>query len=284
MTLAPAKPPHHAAPPAAPTPGVTSAARIVAVPDPRGGTALPVLYGRRALIPRRLNATGRYARVALTGAVSAPLGGDRLSLNIEVRTGARLHLDTIGSTLALPGPYGGTATHDVLLRVDDDAELHYQPDPVISVVGSDLVTTTRAELAPRARLILREEQVLGRTNEPPGQLRTRLTVRLAEQPLLDQELHLGPGAPGWSGPAVLADYRMTGQILIVTPEFTHYKPPPQILSTDSDQGEAVLTPLAGPAVLISVVAADNRTLQRLLERGHQATGVPAHPDPQPYRR
>ncbi|WP_406504956.1 urease accessory protein UreD [Streptomyces sp. NBC_00212] len=280
MTLAPPEPPHHAAAPAAPTPGVTSVARIVAVPDPRGGTALPMLHGRRALIPRRLNASGTYARVALTGAVSAPLGGDRLGLHIDVRTGARLHLDTIGSTLALPGPHGGTATNDVLLRVEDDAELYYQPDPLISVKGSDLVTTTRAELAPRARLVLREEQVLGRTSEPPGRLRTRLAVKLAERPLLDQELSLGPGAPGWSGPAVLADYRMTGQLLIVTPGFTHHKPPPQLLSTDSDHGEAVLTPLVGPAVLISVTAADNRTLQRLLERGHQATGVPAQPDPQ----
>ncbi|MGW1378177.1 urease accessory protein UreD [Streptomyces sp. NPDC002446] len=280
MTLAPAEHPPHAAAPAAPASGVSSAARIVAVPDPRGGTALPVLRGRRALIPRRLHAPGTYARVALTAAVSAPLGGDRLSLHIDVRTGARLHLDTISATLALPGPTGGTATNDVLLRVEDDAELHYRPDPLISVRDSDLVTTTRAELAPRARLVLREEQVLGRTNEPPGRLRTRLTVRLAEHPLLDQELLLGPGAPGWSGPAVLADYRMTGQLLIVTPEFTHHKPSAQLLSTDSDHGEAVLTPLAGPAVLISVTAADNRTLQRLLERGHQATGVPAQPGPQ----
>ncbi|MFG2222648.1 urease accessory protein UreD [Streptomyces sp. NPDC048644] len=277
MNPASAELPPRTAAPAAPAPGVSSAARIVAVPDPRGGTALPVLYGRRALIPRRLHARGPYARVALTGAVSSPLGGDRLSLRVDVRTGARLHLDTIGATLALPGPYGGTATHDVLLRVDDDAELHYTPDPLISVTGSDLVTAVRAELAPRARLVLREEQVLGRTGEPPGRLRTRLSVRLAARPLLDQELSLGPGAPGWSGPAVLAEYRLTGQLLIVTPEFADHRPPPQLLSTDSDQGEAVLTPLAGPAVLISVAAADNRTLQRLLDRGHRATGVPTEP-------
>lgn len=238
-----------APPPAsvAPAPGVHSTAHIVAVPDPRGGTALPVLHGRRALIPRRLRTAGPFARVVLTGSVNAPHGGDQLRLQAEVRTGAQLSLGTVSATLSLPGPRGGTATSDILLRVDDDAELHYLPEPLISAAHSDLETTTCVELAPRARLMLREEQILGRANEPSGRLRTRLTVRLAGSPLLDQELAVGPGVPSWSGPAVLADYRMTGQLLIVNPEFTHQQPSPQLLPTDpGEEGEAALTPSPAP--------------------------------------
>ncbi|WJY41570.1 urease accessory protein UreD [Streptomyces sp. P9-2B-2] len=255
---------------AAPVPGVHSTAHIVAVPDPRGGTALPVLRGRRALVPRHMRTAGPFARVVLTGSMRAPHGGDQLRLRAEVRTGAQLSLGTVGATLALPGPRGGTATSDVLLRVEDGAELHYLPEPLISAAHSDLETTTRVELAPEARLVLKEEQVLGRTNEPSGRLRTRLTVRLAGKPLLDQELAVGPGVPSWSGPAVLADYRMTGQLLIVSPEFTHQQPPPQLLPTDpGEEGEAALTPLAGPAVLITAAAANHATLRQLLDRGHE---------------
>ncbi|WP_432145314.1 urease accessory protein UreD [Streptomyces sp. bgisy084] len=252
-------------------PGLHVTAHIVAVPDPRGGTALPVLHGRRALIPRHIPAAGPFARVLLTSSMSAPHGGDRLRLRAEVRTGARLSLGTVGATLALPGPSGATATSDVHLRVDDDAELHYLPEPLISAAHSDLEATTRVELAPGARLVLREEQILGRANEPTGRLRTRLTVCLAGNPLLVQELTVGPGTPSWSGPAVLADYRMTGQLLVVSPEFTHQQPPAQALPTEpGEEGEAVLTPLAGPAVLITAAATNHATLRQLLNRGRKA--------------
>lgn len=99
--------------------------------------------------------------------------------------------------------------------------MRWQPEPLVSVRGSELRVRTTVRLDPTARLLLREEQVLGRWGEAPGLLRSRLTVTRGGQPLLDQDLACGPGAPGgWDGPAGLAGHRAVGQLLVVDPEFT----------------------------------------------------------------
>lgn len=250
-----------------PPSGVRATARITAAPDGRGGTALPVLLGDGPLAPRRTWATGTQAtqaRVTVVGAMSAPLGGDRLALNVTVEPGARLRVGSAAATVALPGRTGDHATYDIHLTVHQNAELHWLPEPLISVEGSDLRLTTRIDLSPGARLILREELILGRTAEPPGRLSARLHVRLGDGLLLDQEIALGPGAPAWSGPAVLHAHRATGQLLVVDPAYEEKPPPPEVLSTDPTQGEAILTPLPGPATLLTAAAPDGLRLRRLL--------------------
>lgn len=192
--------------------GVRAQARIVARADGRGGTALPVLDGEGPLALRRTRAGGDEARVMVVGAMSGPLGGDRFSLDARVEEGARLHVGSAAATIALPGQAKGEAHYDVRLDVADGGELRWLPEQLISAGGSDLNVTTRAELAAGARLVLREEQVLGRVGEEPGRLTSRLTVRVAGRTVLDQELSCGPGAPGgWDGPAVLAGHRSVGQ-------------------------------------------------------------------------
>ncbi len=121
--------------------------------------------------------------------------------------------------------------------------------------------TTRAELAPTARLVLREEQVLGRHGEPTGTLTTRLTVHRAGRPLLDQQLAYGPGAPGgWDGAAVLGGHRAVGQLLVVDPAYEEEPVPSASLGPT-----AVLTPLPGPGVLVTALAPDARLLRGLLD-------------------
>lgn len=87
---------------------VHATARITAAPDGRGGTALPVLESDGPLAVRRTRAApvpGAHApaRVTVVGAMSAPLGGDRLALEIDVRDGAALTVDASAATIALPG-------------------------------------------------------------------------------------------------------------------------------------------------------------------------------------
>jgi urease accessory protein len=242
--------------------GVRATARIVAESDGRGRTALPVLAGEGPLALRRTRATGPEARVIIVGAMSAPLGGDRLAIHATAGPGAVLHIGSAAATVSLPGRAREQARYDVTLAVGDGAELHWLPEPLIAAAGSDLRMTTHVELAPGARLVYREEQILGRTGEQPGRLTTRLTVRLAGRLLLDQQLSFGPGAPGWSGPAVLHTHRAAGQLLVVDPAFA--EKPAQIRVLSDDEGEAVLTPLAGPAALASAVAPDGLRLRRLL--------------------
>ncbi|WP_030777458.1 urease accessory protein UreD [Streptomyces sp. NRRL S-920] len=241
--------------------GLRATARVVAQADGRGGTALPVLDGEGPLALRRTRSTGPAARVTLVGAMSGPLGGDHLAVEATAREDAALHIGSAAATLALPGQARQAARYDVRLAVAEGAELHWLPEQLISVRDSDLRVTTRAEIAAGGRLVLREEQVLGRTGEAPGRLTSRLTVRRAGATLLDQEVSFGPGAPGgWDGPAVLAGYRAIGQLIVVRPEFEHAKPQAAPL------GEwAALTPLAGPAVLVTVVAPDALRVRRTLD-------------------
>ncbi|MFD0313494.1 urease accessory protein UreD [Streptomyces flavalbus] len=242
--------------------GVAATARIAARADGRGGTALPVLEGDGPLAPRRTRGSGGEARVVLVGAMSGPLGGDRFAVAAEVGTGARLRVGSAAATLALPGQTKGEAArYDVRLTVADGGELRWLPEQLISARGSELYVTTRADLAAGARLLLREEQVLGRVGEEPGRLTSRLTVRVAGRTVLDQELSCGPGAPGgWDGPAGLGGHRAVGQLVVVRPEFAER---PVAARTLGDT--AAVLPLAGPAALVTAVAPDALRLRRLLD-------------------
>ncbi|MGP3635609.1 urease accessory protein UreD [Streptomyces sp. 24-1644] len=243
---------------------VQATARITAVPDGRGATALPVLESSGPLALRRTRSPlAPYARVTVVGAMTAPLGGDRLAIAADIGDGARLTVDAAAATVALPGAAqdAGPATYDVRLTVGEGAELRWLPEQLVSAYGSELRMTTRAELAASARLVLREEQILGRHGETTGTLTTRLTVRRAGRPLLDQQLAYGPGAPGgWDGGAVLGGHRAVGQLLVVDPDFEEACPEPRLLSPT-----AALTRLAGPAVLVTAVAADARLLRGVLD-------------------
>ncbi|GAB2935860.1 urease accessory protein UreD [Streptomyces mayteni] len=244
--------------------GVTAHARIVAAAD----GSLPLLRGEGPLALRRTRAAGPYTQVTVVGAMSGPLGGDRLRLTAEAGPAAALRVTSAAATVALPGPGGEPAAYDVTLTVREGGELRWLPEPLISVAGSDLRTTTRVELAADARLVLREQLVLGRAGEEPGRLTSRLVVRRAGRPLLDQELSLGPGVPGWDGGAVLGGHRAVGQLLVVDPAFEEKQAEARVLSET-----AVLAPLAGPAALVTAVAPDALLLGRLLADGAARLGV-----------
>lgn len=258
------------APTAAPGAGVRATARIVARDDGRGGTSLPTLDGEGPLALRRVRSAGAEARVMLVGAMSGPLGGDRFRVQARAESGARLRVGSAAATIALPGQSKTeTESHyDVRLVVDGGAELHWLPEQLISASGSDLTVTTHAEVAATGRLLLREEQVLGRTGEEPGRLTSRLVVHVAGHAVLDQELACGPGAPGgWDGPAVLGGHRAVGQLVIVRPEFAQSPVEARMLAAF-----AAVVPLAGPAALVTAVAPDARLLRRVLDEATATLG------------
>ncbi|MCX5206994.1 urease accessory protein UreD [Streptomyces sp. NBC_00237] len=249
---------------------LTATARIVAAP----GGKLPVLEGEGPLALRRTRSAegAGHSRVTVVGAMSAPLGGDRLAVEVEVLDGARLTVDAAAATVALPGRIPQQAFYDVRVTVGQDAELCWLPEQLISAHGSDLRMTTTVDLAPTARLVLREEQVLGRCGESPGTLFTRLTVRRAGRPILDQELAYGPGAPGgWDGGAVLGGHRAVGQLIVIRGESADSEPRPRLLGET-----AVLTPLASGGVLVTAVAPDARALRLILDEALSGVteGVP----------
>lgn len=263
--------------------GVRALARIGAAAAAHG-TVLPLLAGQAPLAPRRTPVPGepRAAGVTLVGAMSGPLGGDRLRVECGVGPGARLVVGAAAATVALPGPYGEEAAYDVRLTVDGDGSLDWLPQPLIAARGSDLRATTRVDLAPAARLLLREEQILGRHAEDSGRLVSRLTVHVGGRPLLDQELAFGPGVPGTAG--TLGGHRAVGQLLVVDPAFGPAPARPHVLGGRAGGGaRAAVTPLAGPGALISAVAPDGLLLRRALDEALAAlTGRHPNSGPQSH--
>ncbi|NYH77323.1 urease accessory protein [Actinopolyspora biskrensis] len=249
---------------------VATSVSIHAAPARDGDeTVLPVLNGRGALVPFHSRTRGDHAHVTLIDTMAGPLGGDEITIDATVSAGARLRVDSAGCALALAGPNGGTATHDTRITVGDEAELCWSPEPVIAAAGSDLIMRNSVTLAPKARLLLRDVQVLGRAEESPGKLATCLTVARSGKPILDQELLFGAGNPTWSSPVVLADHRATGNLLYVSPELSEVMCAPFLLSNSPGSGHAMVTPLAESAVLVTAAAPDARRVNTLLEEGHQ---------------
>jgi urease accessory protein len=245
--------------------GLRATARLIAAAE-SGATYLPVLAGDGPFDLRRLRSHGTWARVCVVGAMSAPHNGDRLRIEVVVGPGADLLVTSAAATVALPGPAPGHATLELVFSVADSARLHWLPEPLISATGSDLRQRVRVDLAPTARLLYGERQILCRAHEPTGRLTSRLTVRRAGRTLLDQESAYGPGTPGWDGPAILAGNRAVGQLLLVDPALGAA---PTAFPGDAD-GHAVITPLPGPARLLTAVAPDARALSRHLDTGLHA--------------
>ncbi|MFH8739249.1 MULTISPECIES: urease accessory protein UreD [unclassified Streptomyces] len=260
-------PPAGAQKPAGHPDGVRATARIRAAHNGRV-TTLPQLRSDGPFHLRRLRTHGNTARVGIIGAMSAPLGGDRLTLDITAENRAELEVTTAAATLALRGPTTDAATYDVRLTAKEHAHLRWLPQPLISAAGSNLRQTHTVELAATSRFVLREEQLLGRADEEPGHLVSRILVHRAGSPLLDQHTAYGVPEPGWDGPAVLNGHRAVGQLLIVDPHLD-IRQDVVLLGKGAKEGCAVLAPLAnGPALLATAVAASTSTLRKLLDEAH----------------
>ena len=81
--------------------------------------------------------------------------GDRLSLRVEVGEGARVRLTTQAATKVHRSD-GDHATSRVELVVAAAGYVEYLADPVILFPGARAATSTRVELAPGARAVVRE--------------------------------------------------------------------------------------------------------------------------------
>ena len=257
-----------------------ASARIAAEARPGGRTRLTSLAGQAPLLlretdtrqdasagPDAAHGTGA-ALVHLVGGAAGPLGGDELHYAVELGPGAHVCVRSVAATIALPGPRQSESTLDITAHVADGACLSWSPQPLIVAHGARHRTTARIELAATARLVWREETLLGRHGEPPGSLATRLRVQRDGRALLDHTLAVGPRYPGSLGAAVTGADTAIGTIVIVDPDWTHIPPADRLTipTRDAASGAITVMPLPGPAVVISALAPDGLTLSRLLEQ------------------
>ncbi len=88
------------------------------------------------------------AHVHLTAGAAGPIGGDHLSLRVDVGAGSALVLQDVLSTLLLPGPRGEQSRTRVDIHVAADATLVWLPEPVIAAKDCNHRTDVHVELDP----------------------------------------------------------------------------------------------------------------------------------------
>lgn len=234
-----------------------AAAAVVAEAGPDGATRLPVLRSGAPLVLRRTPSA-----VYLVGGAAGPIGGDMLSLRIEVRAGAALRLRTAAAAVALPGRDGSESVLAVDASVAAGGRLEFLPEPTVAAAGARHRVELRFCLEAGAALLLRDELILGRYGERGGSCRTRLRVDLADAPLLRHELDVCGENDTSFGPAVLSGHRAVGCLLCAGPGAGAVPPD---LEAGWSAGVAAM-PLAGPAVLVTALADDAITLRERLTR------------------
>lgn len=191
------------------------------------------------------------------GTAAGPLGGDELALELAVETGAALEVGSVAASIALPGPVPGPSSTRIRGRVAAGAALRWCPQPVVLVEGCDHHAETELVVGVDAVVVWRDEVVLGRHEAPPGSLRQRLVVDLAGVPLLRTELAVGPRWPASLGPAGVDGCRAVGTLLLVN------LPAPVPVSVPGVR--LAVQPLAGPAVLVTAIAAKPGDLRGALD-------------------
>lgn len=204
----------------------------------------------------------------LVGGGAGPVGGDRLRLDLTVGPGAAITVRSVAASLLHPGFADRASRLGIAVHVGEGATLHWLPEPTIALPGCRHATRTRIELQAGARLVWREELILGRGGEPPGNVASRLDLSLEQRPLLRQQLRIGDDASGYAGAAVLGGSAMTGTVTVVDPSW--WQTPPAGGSLGARAG---ILKLPGPAAQVSALADDAPILRALLDAGLAELGV-----------
>lgn len=228
----------------------------------------------------------------LVGGAAGPLGGDDLSLDLEVGSGAALVVRTVAASVALRGSPDQRASRQgsselrhvdaiseqchsrftVSARLGPGASLRWLPEPGVAAAGCWHVSLSRLDLAASATAVWRDEVVMGRHGEQPGAWSSSLSADLAGNPLLRHCLSVGPGSPAWDGPAVVGRARAVGSILVVGSPGVSLEgtsggqlPSGHMARELTDTDRVTVLSLPGPGLLVSAMAATSLSLRRLLQ-------------------
>lgn len=196
--------------------------------------------------------------VYIVGAAAGPLGGDELTIDVEVLDGSELTVRTSAASVVLPGAQASRVS--IRASVAPGASLRWIPEPTVLAGRARHSVKTVVDLRGDARLEWWEELVLGRHGEQSGSATTRLIVDVDGEPLLRHELAVGPDHPTSTSPAVLGvSTRAIGSVVLAGPGLARR---PAVIG----EAAAVL-PLEGGGVLVTALAADALSLRRSLACG-----------------
>jgi len=178
-------------------------AELIVHVDGRGQTRPTTMLGEAPLLLRVTVCDHDALTIHLVGGAAGPLGGDRLSTRVDVGAGACLRVRSVAASMAQPGRVPGSASEArVDVTVASNAALHWHPQPLVSVAGSNHVQRTTVALADESvRVGWIDEVVLGRHGEPGGRLTMHQRFTVDGRPVLHHTLRFGPesGAIGRHG-------------------------------------------------------------------------------------
>ncbi len=183
--------------------------------------------------------------VFLVGTAGGPLGGDDVRLGVEVTPDGELDLRSAAATVALAGC---GSSWEVTLDAGARSRVRWRPEPLIVTARARHLQRATVRLASDALLDWTEVTLLGRHGEACGDADVRLEVDAGGRPLLRHEQVVGPGAPGWDGPAVLGKLRATASRLVAG---ANLGPPEQVAGPGWAWFE-----LDGPGWLLLAASAD----------------------------
>ena len=229
-----------------------ASARLVVTLDSHGNSVVRVLRSMTPLTLVPARRVGPVALVHLVSSVTAPLGGDSLSLTVEVGPGASLELRGVAATLLLPGSSGAVSSSVVRFLVE--GTVSYLPEPTVVTSRARHTAVVEAELDGHAQLRTREVLVLGRADEKPGTLSSTVRATRCGKPLLHQQLVIGDPLVDTSS-AGLAGKRVVGTEMVL-----------DSVARESDGGEWwSVVPLAAGGTLATALGDDVVTVTRVLD-------------------
>jgi urease accessory protein len=188
----------------------------------------------------------------IVGTGAQPIGGDRLSVELDVGPGSTMLVRSVGASVARAGPREEVESlTGVDARVADGATLVWAPEPGIAAEGARHRTHSRVALAATSRLAWLDEVVLGRAGEGPGTWHTSMRVERAGRAELALELGVGPAARGWDAPSVLDGRTVAVTLVVVDPDRCGRSQAGDIVE-EADAVGTILPSASGSAVQLGV--------------------------------
>lgn len=138
------------------------------------------------------------ATLWLVGSGASPVGDDHVRVRVDVGPGVGVALRSVAATVVYAAGAIGTRW-DTDIHVAEGARLDWRPEPVILTERARHDATTTVHAAAGADVTVDETLVLGRAHEAVGGLRSTLSVRVDDTPVLTTSIDTT--LPGWSGPA-----------------------------------------------------------------------------------
>ncbi|MEU9808821.1 urease accessory protein UreD [Mycobacterium sp. NPDC050853] len=157
-----------------------------------------VLIATKGQLPRMRCSGSLQARLTstdtihLVGVAASPLGGDEISVHIEVGENAVLRVRSVAATVALPGR--DTVHSSTAWACSVEGELDLDPAPTIVAANAAHHSHVTVHGSAGASLRLRERVQIGRAGESSGFWSGRLDADVGDRPLLRHRVELGAGS------------------------------------------------------------------------------------------